>query len=610
MNRDRQDQTGASSHAEDCSNFWSNTVRSRISQLEDAVLRPVPSHIIDDADTALRDAKRELLLQFEHEKAAIARAEQELYEVYEARRQSIDAALLVLRQQHNSRVPAASIPPELLASIFLFLAEVDAPQRLRTESYESCSSFGWLAVTYTCRRWRQVALEHQSLWVNISLPFGQDWAATFVKRARNSILSFEFDARPEPFWQTALVNENIWRTQSLCIGIHRNTLAALHAPITLLNEIFLSFWSSSNTPDSCMGGCSPTLRHLRVFADGFCDIPWTSPLFTHLVTLDLRDAGDWNPPPPLRDILDAMERMHALEDLKINLSLLTADVIQFLDAGPLRVVSVPRMDCLDVVSSFQDAQIFLAHLSLPSAANVACQLHLDVTEPLDVELAEVYDNGLESMSAGEHTSKYRRRIARLEVIFTATSFKTNTWRHDGSPALSVEADMETEWDPIFIIQKALDAFSSESLKELSLVLGSFRADSMLSLDWNRHAPAVRRLTVDGNVALSLCVVLTPWGRADFDPSDAAHCVLPALTTLVLVGVRLDCNEETSMEESPARRLADTLVGCLAARAEAGYRLDELDVVQCDVDEEWVRLVRKASLETKVLWRIEPEIGGK
>ncbi|KAI0040308.1 hypothetical protein FA95DRAFT_900017 [Auriscalpium vulgare] len=67
MHRKPQEHTSASSHAEDCRNFWSYTVRSRISQLADDVLRPVPSHIIDDAataQTALRDAKRELLLQF------------------------------------------------------------------------------------------------------------------------------------------------------------------------------------------------------------------------------------------------------------------------------------------------------------------------------------------------------------------------------------------------------------------------------------------------------------------------------------------------------------------------------------------------------------------
>ncbi|KAI0040307.1 hypothetical protein FA95DRAFT_1577046 [Auriscalpium vulgare] len=279
----------------------------------------------------------------------------------------------------------------------------------------------------------------------------------------------------------------------------------------------------------------------------------TPPLFIHLVTLDLRDAGEWFNTPSLHDILDALERMHTLEDLKINLTVLVGDVIQYLDAGPLRVVSIPRLDFLLVVSSFQDAETFLAHLSLPSAANVACQLYLDETEPLDVDIAEVCDNGLKSMSpSGEPASEYRRLIARLEVMFTTTFFKTSIWRDDGSPALSVEADMQKEWDPLLIVQSALDSFSSASLKELSIFLGKFCADSTISLDWTGHPPALRRLTVDSNVVLWLCAALHTTSRGDLDPNDAAHFVLPTLTNLVLVGMRLDCAEETSnVDESAA-----------------------------------------------------------
>ncbi|KAI0046166.1 hypothetical protein FA95DRAFT_1459033, partial [Auriscalpium vulgare] len=93
-------------------------------------------------------------------------------------------AQLALRQTHNAHIRVASLPPEILSTIFTYLCGIDPPKKLCATDYQSTATFGWLSVTYVSRRWRQVAHTHSHLWAHIDFAFGSDWAATFGVRAR------------------------------------------------------------------------------------------------------------------------------------------------------------------------------------------------------------------------------------------------------------------------------------------------------------------------------------------------------------------------------------------------------------------------------------------
>ncbi|KAI0037518.1 hypothetical protein FA95DRAFT_1477608, partial [Auriscalpium vulgare] len=101
--------------------------------------------------------------------------------------ESMSAARRALRQQRNSLLPAARIPPEILRTIFAFCSEVDEPQM-----HSDVHSFGWLAVTYVCRRWRDVALAHAGLWTHVSFALGPVWADVFAARAQKMPLIVHF----------------------------------------------------------------------------------------------------------------------------------------------------------------------------------------------------------------------------------------------------------------------------------------------------------------------------------------------------------------------------------------------------------------------------------
>ncbi|KAI0051842.1 hypothetical protein FA95DRAFT_141792 [Auriscalpium vulgare] len=133
---------------------------------------------------------------------------------------------------------------------------------------------------------------------------------------------------------------------------------------------------------------------------------------------------------------------------------------------------------------------------------------------------------------------------------------------------------------------ALEAFSSTHLEELMV---EDRADSFDESAWRnslQHMPAMRRLTVKGSAAVSLCTALQEPPSGDETPKPQHF--LPALSILVLA-------------EESAAQLADVLPLCLAARAEAGYPLEELDVTRCDLDDAWVTRVREAWPGMRVKW---------
>ncbi|KAI0039420.1 hypothetical protein FA95DRAFT_1504207, partial [Auriscalpium vulgare] len=93
----------------------------------------------------------------------------------------MSAARRALRQKHNAILPVERLPPEILRIIFTSCAEIDPPLLFAPLPK---TRIGWLAVTHTCRRWRDVALEHSGLWAQVSRSLGPEWADTFVERAK------------------------------------------------------------------------------------------------------------------------------------------------------------------------------------------------------------------------------------------------------------------------------------------------------------------------------------------------------------------------------------------------------------------------------------------
>ncbi|KDQ51401.1 hypothetical protein JAAARDRAFT_84031, partial [Jaapia argillacea MUCL 33604] len=96
----------------------------------------------------------------------------------------ITAHLESIRQlctTRNSLMPISCLPPEVLANIFVQYA---AQINLRSPSISlGCSTDWWIAVTYVCRHWREVALATPRLWSSLSFQRPK-WVPEMIIRSR------------------------------------------------------------------------------------------------------------------------------------------------------------------------------------------------------------------------------------------------------------------------------------------------------------------------------------------------------------------------------------------------------------------------------------------
>ncbi|KAI0040243.1 hypothetical protein FA95DRAFT_1611954 [Auriscalpium vulgare] len=195
------------------SQFWSDAARSRISHLPSISCLPSGTIFtkleeVTAAQDAIYKSKRDLRAQLDNEKAAFTRAEQEFCDAYAVREEALEAASLALRQRHNTLLPVTRLPPEILATVFTCLFAHE--HTCWSPALESSLNFR-LPVTHVCRRWRQVALEHSSLWADIDLEFSPDCVATFLARARSSPLFIDAFGHSLRSWQLGFLVENVSR---------------------------------------------------------------------------------------------------------------------------------------------------------------------------------------------------------------------------------------------------------------------------------------------------------------------------------------------------------------------------------------------------------------
>ncbi|KAI0040982.1 hypothetical protein FA95DRAFT_789452 [Auriscalpium vulgare] len=499
------------------------------------------------------------------------------------------------------------MPPEMLATIFSCLKDIDKPWRIRTSHYDSCSSLGWLAATYVCQRWRQVALQQAVLWTDITLEpygFGRGWASRALALARNCLLSIKASNVGIP-WQRDFLVDNIWRTQSLCIDVDSaKSLPTLDIEAPLLHTLEMNLQSCYTFPDCFLGRGASALRHLRMRFDAAygAHMPWSLPPFRHLISLDLDDT--YAPP---EDVLNGLSHLSTLERLRIRLGK-NADVRR-----TLAPVALAKLAHLELWGRVLNATKFLRHILLPSHAIIRCHLHDYVLENLDVAaLKSVY-------SHSDTVSEICSVITSLEIkasfsLHGSTEVAINL-RKDTSalhePALSIHFPSlySTLSTLSTLVPMAISAFSSAHLKEL--IVGNTHEifDGQAWADSVGRAPGLRSLTVAGSAAISFCAALrltnASSARRTRARSKKSHAppFLPELSILILSDMRLGIDDAFIGPEleDEGELLAYALPMRLAERAAAGYTLEELDVISCEVDEAWVTRTREALPGTRVKW---------
>ncbi|KAI0053128.1 hypothetical protein FA95DRAFT_1601172 [Auriscalpium vulgare] len=565
---------------------WLHTARHIITQIKE-VHYPSPNTIhatlesVDLAKRALNAAQAAHRARLEEEEDAIEAAKEDLRDAYAVEDEAMDAVRRALNEQRNSLLPVARLPPEILRTVFTFFSEIERPWIPRSWHTTYASSSGWVGVTYVCQRWRVIALEHSGLWVHVPLTMGPMWAKEFAKRAQKlplAVDSFPSFARHrrinlEP-WQSEFVAKNMWRTERLDADVSFEDSAVVRAfsvCAPLLRALHLEIQDAARFPADFLGGHAPALRDLDVSAHHF-PVPWTVSVFAHLTSLCASDLFFGGKTDPLDKFLDALEGMRELERLNMTFQILSGALA---DNRQHRRITLAKLAYLELKSYPRGLMALISQLSMPANA-VVCY---DVQHPRN-------ENRLDDFFPVALASVYCHADSAAQSSNAVTSLRV------GSAAVTVWTDADTQ-DPALTMRFGYDAeyitfngLVSAHLRELTIDYSIFDSDN----PWPealRRMSTLQRLSVKGDVAVSVCADL-----ASIPP------ILPALVTLVLVGVRIPIKQGKGGAAGETMWL---LPQSLVARAEAGCRLEELDVMRCQVGSVWLARVREAIPGMRVTW---------
>ncbi|KAA1475315.1 hypothetical protein DENSPDRAFT_873938 [Dentipellis sp. KUC8613] len=117
--------------------------------------------------------------------------------------EAICATATTMRMRRNSLLPISRLHPDVLACVFSFLAvdETEIPRnRGRLYQYGRSSAAireslyenqGWIRVTHVCRHWRNVALDHPSLW-GVDICSFPAWTDERMRRSKHAPLDITY----------------------------------------------------------------------------------------------------------------------------------------------------------------------------------------------------------------------------------------------------------------------------------------------------------------------------------------------------------------------------------------------------------------------------------
>ena len=241
------------------------------------------------------------------------------------------------------------------------------------------NKLGWIQATHVCRHWRQVALDHASLWARISgFPKNINWITEQLSRAKNAPLVIDLLGAPtsETF---SLIPSHFAHTRELHLrGLsvaHVNgvkELCGLEAPELEHFELSLSVSPPMISEDfvgtSLFRGKAPKLRTLSL-----CQVlvPWSffpRCQFTQLkIILSNEEYVDDAPSPTsLNELIDVLTNCPNLEVLMLEYCLPNT----LCQSTHNRTVRLPRLSHLSLTGSCSRVVRFFEALQIPPSTKL------------------------------------------------------------------------------------------------------------------------------------------------------------------------------------------------------------------------------------------------
>ncbi|KAI9513163.1 hypothetical protein F5148DRAFT_277455 [Russula earlei] len=281
------------------------------------------------------------------------------------------AAIGDLQANAQQSTPALRLLPEILAIIFSFHAEANPPEEngiVPRGMTIAQFRLGWITVTHVCPIWRQVALDHRTLWTYHRFNLGLEWTAELLRRAGDAPLNLTFSDYIVPFPPSVanaakIISQLLHRVNTLNIGEAACTSAVLDAlmqPGPLMNSLTITSGRFAVLPQFLFAGYAP-LHHLSLRNA----LPaWNAVVLTRLKSLNIamdRHTDTTNHPSYV-DLFNALQTMSNLETLMLIGCLPLGRFPDHLEGQKIRIPKLRRLLLSGHVQGFRQ---MLEHLDFP-----------------------------------------------------------------------------------------------------------------------------------------------------------------------------------------------------------------------------------------------------
>ncbi|OSC99641.1 hypothetical protein PYCCODRAFT_1479775 [Trametes coccinea BRFM310] len=273
--------------------------------------------------------------------------------------------------------PIDRLPPELLVYIFQWVQWLCGWSA--NETYRGDCARSWIALTWVCRQWRNIALSSPILWSYIDcreLPLDLECVTAFIERASGALLDVASDAGGdlESLLQVVLAPGNNLRSLALRVssdGTSEKQLTSLLAllPDTMptlrklkletFNEWLSDAWHDYK-PDRTQ---FPALLDISFYSFHF---PWDSLIYESLRILDLSSIRY---PPSAARFLQILEACPQLESLTYDQYMSDRGLFTSMDASE-QVVTLPRLRQLKFANTLHAVAYVYDRLCVPSSCSI------------------------------------------------------------------------------------------------------------------------------------------------------------------------------------------------------------------------------------------------
>ncbi|KAH7923980.1 hypothetical protein BV22DRAFT_1035737 [Leucogyrophana mollusca] len=499
-------------------------------------------------------------------------------------------AIHTLRVRRNSLAPISSLPPELLAAIFV--------ECVNSYHSQPTSFHMWIRVAHVCRHWRDVALACPALWNH--LVFG-DPAVTEIMITRSKLVplvirsdfvtSLNYDGVQVALRHTARAKDlHLVATEDSL----RRLLNDIKEPAPLLESLSLKIPRSHTfftleaykIPEAFLGGMTPRLRKLVLYK---CELAWDSPILGNLIHLDISGTVS-SGSPTLAQVLAALARMQALESLSL------ADIIPLLPMPPVsyhKPVALSRLRHISLKGEADRCAQLLAHLTYPRAVILKLACTTSVIHGPDFSSIFPFVSAFEPSSIPSELRLHSASLTNLciqlcKAVRNRVSMPTDSFGESPSERFEdsdVHFELNLSWAYMSIDQAQRLAVTvcgqlpTAGVRSMHLY-GIEEAPDWFWEQMSRQMPALNSMFLRDVRVGGLIHLLRQ--REDEQPKMSGEM---EWTTVPLPGLREITLEQTLFRytrsaDAPERMDAEDLVVCLKSRSSLGSPLRKLTIQRC------------------------------